>query len=104
MTQDKTPEWLTELAIETNMIVFDASVDLYEQGASGTDPQHVIALALSQAYERGQVDNRVAFTEWLRHWVKRRFGLWITHTTAKAAFHDYQDTIRSLPIEQEGGE
>jgi len=42
-----------EAAAEVADVVFDASVDLYETGSSGADPQLVIARAIDQARREG---------------------------------------------------
>lgn len=40
------------------------------------------------------------FVRWLRPWIKSRFGVWITHNTAKGA---HSDLIRSLNNEPQEG-
>lgn len=42
-----------EAAAEVADVVFNASVDLYETGSSGADPQLVIARAIDQARREG---------------------------------------------------
>ena len=42
-----------EAAAEVADVVFDASVDLYETGSSGADPQLVIARAIMHARREG---------------------------------------------------
>lgn len=46
------PERVWEEASEPASVVFDASVDLYEVGTSGADPQLVIARAILAAEKR----------------------------------------------------
>lgn len=97
MTRDKAPEWAYEDAKTYLSMALD-----YEP--SYWDIERLARDYIVPAYERGQADSRTSFIEWLRPWVKRRFGKWITHNTATGAFNEYQAAIRSLPIEQEGGE
>ena len=49
-----------EFASEAAQVVFDASVDLYEIGKSGADPQLVIARAIMAAEKRGEEREREA--------------------------------------------
>lgn len=37
-----------------------------------------------------------AFIQWLRTWVKSRFGTWITHNTAKGARDDFRAARQAL--------
>lgn len=98
MTQDKAPEWATEQAASINLVLPYLHV------------QQTIALALSQAYERGQVDMRERATKLIDEGFDRPD---IVHKVDKCAhgLYGWEDceqcasaAIRSLPIEQERGE
>jgi hypothetical protein len=48
--------------------------------------QPLIARAILSAVEEEREAQRADFIEWLRGWAKQRFGVWITHNTAKGAY------------------
>lgn len=52
------PEDVWEAAYEPASVVFDASVDLYEVGTSGADPQLVIARAILAERRRAKAEER----------------------------------------------
>ena len=60
------------------------------------------AEAAEQQVRDMRVGQREAFMLWVRAWAKKRFGVWITHNTAKGAFAEYQESARLLL--KEGGE
>lgn len=59
------------------------------------------ATALSTQQAPGTID-ATTFIEWLRPWAKNRFGVWITHNTAKGAYNAFLTALQS--IEAGGGE
>ena len=61
-----------EAAAEVADVVFDASVDLYETGSSGADPQLVIARAIDQARREGYVAGVRAAAEVACHFNRDR--------------------------------
>jgi hypothetical protein len=95
MTQDKAPEWATKAAGEVlDMFVATDAVNV-----------ETVALALSQAYERGQ-ESRFAYPAF-EDWYLEAEGFSLRAERfqgdvawLKAAF----EAGRSLPIEQEAGE
>ena len=69
----------------------------------------IIARALLEAEERGaermKAELQADFVGWLRPWVKKHFGRWITYNTAKGAFNDFaahQSAIRNLETKDAG--
>lgn len=88
MTQDKAPEWAMK---EGQRLANEVGAGLSIGAGSA------IALALSQAYERGQESMRErAAAECAR--------LLVSADTTSGADDHIAKAIRSLPIEQEGGE
>lgn len=37
-----------------------------------------------------------SFTPWIRAWCRRRFGVWITHNTAKGALADFRAALAEI--------
>ena len=64
----------------------DATISVLEQDLSAAEQQ-------VRDMREGQ---REAFIPWVWAWVKKRFGVWITHNTAKGAFAEYQESARLL--------
>jgi hypothetical protein len=62
---------------------------------------HALEAAEQQVRDM-RAGQREAFTLWIRSWAKKRFGVWITHNTAKGAYAEYQESARLLL--KEGGE
>ena len=60
------------------------------------ETDEIISLVIEVRSLRAQVkaaSRQEDFIEWLRPWVKKQFGKWITHNTAKGAFNAYQAAI-----------
>ena len=46
--------------------------------------------------------HREVFISWIRQWVKKRFGKWITYNTAIGAFNDFDQARTALQQTKEG--
>ena len=90
MTQGKAPEWAIEQAASINLVLPYMHV------------QQEIALAISQAYEWGQesMRERAAGVSDKR----AKMAAQVNQAAAVALLIALPDAIRSLPIEQGGGE
>lgn len=96
MTQDKAPEWAEAKA--DKLLGFGWGKEM--QGIRQTMHRD-IAIALSQAYERGQesMRERAAGVSDKR----AKMAAQVNHAAAVALLIALPDAIRSLPTEQEGG-